>query len=143
MWLLCPAGSPTRVVRGCLTCPIMNFPAVAAQGLSSVCWDLFSDIWAEHSVGPAVTTEGCQPNKAVVWHQCDNRAEHFSSRQRCTAPTSAFRLRNSSHLSMNYNIYSCFGVESRVNKAVSVKSLILVNGIEEGKHSWHYGFISL
>lgn len=85
VWLLCPAGSQSRVVRSCLTCPVMNCSAVAAQGLSDACWDLLPDIWADHDVSPAVSTEGCQPSKAVLWHQCDSRAEHSSSPQRCTA----------------------------------------------------------
>lgn len=60
--------------------------------------------------------------------RCDSRAEHLSPTWTCTALTSA--LRNSSFLTspwlMPFIHNYCFGVESRVNRAVSAQSRILL-----------------
>lgn len=83
VWLLCPAGSAAHVVRSCLTHPVMNCSAASA----GICSQIFGLSMMSALLSPL--------SRAVLWHQCDSRAEHFSSTQRCTALTSAFSPRNS------------------------------------------------
>lgn len=81
-------------------------------------------------------------------HGSPRRAKHPSSALRCTGTSHIciyVKILLFSHLSLSYDTYSqllfwC----GKYGKQCCIRNVTyFVNLMEEGKHSWHYGFISL